>query len=195
MKHMILHRKDSLIITTIDIIDDIGIQGLSTREIAKRESISEATLFRHYKNKSDLLIAVLDYYSKFDQDLFHSTQLMNLNAKEAIRFYFATTVEYYENYPALTSIVQLFDVLRYDKDLSDKVIEILKKRFNYLRELIAQAKDKKELKEESVGDELADLIGGILLETTLRWRFSGRRFSLKKQTIATLDLVLKTYFI
>ena len=47
----ILHRKEQLILTAIEIIDEIGIQRLTTREIAKRQQISEATIFRHFKIK------------------------------------------------------------------------------------------------------------------------------------------------
>jgi AcrR family transcriptional regulator len=73
-----LHRKDRLILTTIDIIDELGIQSLSTREIAKREGVSEATLFRHFKSKNDLLAAVLEYYSKFDDDIYQTTGINKL---------------------------------------------------------------------------------------------------------------------
>jgi len=193
MKEIKLHRRDSLINTTIDILDDLGIQGLSTREIAKREGISEATLFRHYKNKNDLLVAVLDYFSKFDEDLFHSVKLMNLNSYAAIRFYIGSSVEYYENYPALTSIMQLLYAFRYEKDLTDKVNEILSNRYNFIKNLINEGKDKGEILDVSQSDKLTDLICGVVLEICLRWRCSGCKFSLKQQTIVTLDLVFNAY--
>ncbi|MDD4730008.1 MAG: NAD(+)--rifampin ADP-ribosyltransferase [Dysgonamonadaceae bacterium] len=56
-----LHRKERLIRTAIEIVDEIGIQGLTTKEIAKRQDVSEATLFRHFASKNELLKAVLDY--------------------------------------------------------------------------------------------------------------------------------------
>lgn len=193
MTEIKLHRRDSLINTAIDILDELGIQGLSTREIAKREGISEATLFRHYKNKNELLVAVLDYFSKFDKDLFDSVKLMNLNSYAAIRFYIGSSVEYYENYPALISIMQLLYALRYEKNLTDKVNEILYNRYNFIKDLINKGKDKGEISDSSQSDELTDLICGVVLELSLRWRCSGCSFSLKEQTIATLDLVFKVY--
>lgn len=121
MRESILHRKERLIITAIEVIDELGIQGLSTREIARRQDVSEATLFRHYKNKNELLLGVLDHFSKFDNEILQSAKLKNLSAEEAIVYFITSTVEYYENYPAITSIMQIFDVLRYDNELSDKV--------------------------------------------------------------------------
>ena len=107
MRESILHRKERLIITAIEVIDELGIQGLSTREIARRQDVSEATLFRHYKNKNELLLGVLDHFSKFDNEILQSAKLKNLSAEEAIVYFITSTVEYYENYPAITSIMQI----------------------------------------------------------------------------------------
>jgi AcrR family transcriptional regulator len=91
----LLHRKEYLVLTAIDIIDELGIQGLTTREIAKRQNVSEATIFRHYKNKNDLLLAVLDYYKQFDTDIFQSIQLTQIKPMDAIRYYVMEYAEYY----------------------------------------------------------------------------------------------------
>ncbi|QHQ61768.1 TetR family transcriptional regulator [Anaerocolumna sedimenticola] len=135
----IIHRKERLIITTIEIIDELGLQGLSTREIAGRQGVSEATIFRHYKSKNELLLAVLENFTEFDQDIFQSIKLKKLPPREAINFLIRSHVEYYENYPAITSILLNFDELRHEKVLEDKVNCIINNRTEYLRELFEEA--------------------------------------------------------
>jgi len=127
-------------------IDEIGIMNLSTREIAAREGVSEATLFRHYKNKNDLLMAVLDYFTQFDNDLYQTTMLKKLTPLDAIRFFINSLAEFYENYPAITVITQLMDTLRYEPDLEDKVKSIVFRRSQLLEKLIDDAKKRNELK-------------------------------------------------
>ncbi|HWQ42004.1 MAG TPA: helix-turn-helix domain-containing protein [Desulfosporosinus sp.] len=51
----------------IEVIDEQGLQGLTTREVAKKQDISESTIFKHYKSKNELILAVLDYFSQYDQ--------------------------------------------------------------------------------------------------------------------------------
>ncbi len=190
-----LHRKESLIITAIDIIDDMGIQGLSTREIAKREGVSEATLFRHYSNKKELLKAVLDYFCKFDYDIFQSARLMKLKPCDSIRFFVKLSVEYYENYPAITSIMQVFEAIRYDTELEDKIKEIMNNRIGFMKQLIEEAKEEGELSKSINSEDLADLISGLCREICLKWRINGRNFSLKERTMETLDMVLNSLFL
>jgi AcrR family transcriptional regulator len=185
----ILHRKDRLIISTIDLLDKLGIQGLSTREIAKLEEVSEATLFRHYKNKNDLLIAVLDYFSQFDADLFQTAKMKNLGPKEAILFLINSTVEYYENYPAITAITQLFDILRYEPDLTDKVNSIMNNYNAHIREFVLEAQNSGTLISADP-DSIVAMISGLCRENCLRWRLEGKCFLLKERTMSSLKILL-----
>ena len=188
-----LHRKDRLLITTVEIIDELGIQGLSTREIAKRQGVSEATLFRHYKSKNELLIAVLDYFSQFDGEIFNSTKLKSLKPTEAIYYFIGATAEYYENYPAITSIMQLMDVLRYEAELSDKVNEIYENRISIIKQLIIDAQLSGEIRSDTDSENLSVMISGFCREICLKWRLEDRKFSLKQRTLSALDIFLDLF--
>lgn len=189
----VLHRKEQLILTTIDIIDELGIQKLTTREIARRQEVSEATLFRHYKNKNELLIAVLDYFIQFDSDILQSTELNELKPTETLLYLITTIAEYYENYPAITSILQLFDVLRYEEELSDKIKTIQENRTSTLRQIIEAAKSNSEIPSDTDSEMMAMMISGFFREICLNWRLSNFNFSLRKQTRGTLEMLLKEF--
>ncbi len=174
-------------------MNELGIQGLSTREIARRQGVSEATLFRHYKSKNVLLIAVLDYYSQFDSDIARSTELKQISPKEAIEFWVNSYVEYYENYPAITSINQSYDVLASDAVLAVKIKEIFNFRRNMLRKLIDKAKQAGELKLEIESEGLTDIILGYINYNCLKWRLDGFNFSLRDSTMLNLKIVLDAF--
>lgn len=192
MGDSLLHRKDRLIITTIEIMEELGIQGLSTREIAKRQGVSEATIFRHYKNKNELIIAVLDYFSQFDNEIFQSTKLKGFHPLGAIQFLISLSVEYYENYPAITSIMQMLDVLRYQPELTDKVKQILYNRFHFIKQLVEEAQTAGEINKNLNSESVAYLITGACREICLRWRMEGMAFSLKETTLSTINVLLKS---
>ena len=190
MRNNILHRRDRLIITTIEAIDELGLQGLSTREIAKREGVSEATLFRHYKSKNDLLLAVLNYYAKFDEDIFKTTQFKKLEPIESIYYLMGTVAEYFENYPEITAIMQALDSLIYDPELSDRVKEIVERRNQIIKELVETAQLQGQISKELDSESLSVLIAGFFRELCLRWRISNMDFPLKERTILTLNIIL-----
>lgn len=189
----LLHRKESLILTTIDVINELGIQGLSTREIAKRQGVSEATLFRHYKSKSELLLAVLDYYSQFDSDIVKSIELKQLSPRAAIEFAVNSYVEYYENYPAITAITQLSDVLAYDEILSAKVKEIIIYRRTMVSKFIENAQIADEIKTSIGSEALADVFIGFIQFNILNWRLNKFNYSLKSTTMDGLKSLLDSF--
>lgn len=188
----LLHRKESLILTAIDIIDELGIQRLTTREIANRQNISEATMFRHYKNKNELLLAVLDYYVQFDTDIIASTRLSGLEPLDAIRYYVREYAQYYENYPAITSLTQIYDVLRYDKDLAGKVKEIQDSRNITLKDLIQAAQKAGEIRQDYDSMILTVMINGFFREICLNWRLDHDSFPLEDRIMKALEILLDT---
>src|ERR1700682_4204355 len=51
--------RQRLLDAATETLNRVGIQGATTREIARRAGVNEVTLFRHFKSKEQLLRAVL----------------------------------------------------------------------------------------------------------------------------------------
>lgn len=189
----LLNRKDRLVLTSIEIIDELGIQKLTTREIAKRQNISEATLFRHFKNKNELLIAVLDYFSQFDTDILQSTKVYELDPIRALNYFVVSYAEYYQNYPAITAIIHLLDVFRYEPDLTDKVKEIQTTRTTMIQQLVQNVQGAGEISKDADSEMIAVMISGFMKEICFNWRLNNYEFSLRERTLATLEILLETF--
>lgn len=188
-----LHRKDSLILTAIELLDELGVQGLSTRAIANRQSVSEATLFRHYKSKNDLLLAMIDEDSKYDGDIFSTVSINKMPPRNAITFFFNSIAEYYENYPAITAIQQAYDVLSYEPVLADRIKKAFNTRIDFLKSLIAEAQATGEIDSAVDSEKLSYVIWGSFTIICLSWRFSIYNFSLKKYVLTTLEMTLDAF--
>lgn len=193
MEKYALHRKDRLILTAVEVMDELGIQGLSTREIAKRQGVSEATLFRHYKTKSDLILAMLDHDSKYDSDIIASVRMKKLNLRESITYFINSFAEYYENYPAITVISQAYDVLACEPLLADKIKYSYSTRIGFLQELIKEAQDAGEINRSTDSEKLSYLIWGSFMTICLNWRFNKYNFSLKEYALSTLHMALDAF--
>lgn len=87
MGTMPFHRRGSLIHTAIEVINERGIQGLSVREVAKRQGISNASIFSHFKSKSELILSVLDHFTQYDSVVIQAIQLRELKSIDAIKYF------------------------------------------------------------------------------------------------------------
>lgn len=189
----VMYRKDSIISTTIDVIDEYGIKGLSTREVAKRQGISEATIFKHFITKNRLMLAVLDKFSMFDDEIYLTVKMKEMRPVEAILFLSNAYAEYYENYPQITAITEVYDSLNYEPELSERIKGIFSNRLYHIKSLISQAQNKGEIKPDVNTEDLAYVISGLFRSTCIKWRFSNRSFSLKEHTMRALKMVLDAF--
>lgn len=75
-----LDTSDRLLYAAINLIAEKGYKAVSTKEIAKKASVSEMTLYRHFGTKQSVLDAAIDrfYYSASMQELFEKNIVWNL---------------------------------------------------------------------------------------------------------------------
>lgn len=193
MEMSLLHRREGIIISTIETLNEVGLQNLSTKLIAKREGVSEGTLFRHFKNKTEIMLAVIDHYSQFDDAIIKTTINRDLSPLETIRYFVCSYAEYYENYPEITAVVQAYDSLMCDPELSDKVKNIITRRSEFLLKTIKRGQEDGTIKAEVNSEYLEDLIIGGTRDICLKWRMAKFNFSIKNRTLAMLDMLLDAF--
>lgn len=189
----LLHRKESIIISTIETLNEVGLQKLSTKLIAQREGVSEGTLFRHFKNKTEIMLAVIEHFSQFDNAIIETSINKKLNPIERIRYFVKAYAEYYENYPEITAVVQAYDSLMSDPELAVKVQIIIEKRTSFIVETIKEAQNANMIQRNIDSEILGDLILGGFKEICFKWRILGYTFSIKDKTLLMFDMISSAF--
>lgn len=195
MEMSLLHRRERIITSTIETMNEVGIQNLSTKLIAKREGVSEGTLFRHFKNKTEIMQAALERFSQFDDAIIQTCFIKNYSAIDSIKYFFKMYSEYYQSYPEITVIPQAYDSLLEDPNLSDLVKNIIAKRFNFIFEKIKEAEKSGILKAGADPELLTVLLFGGSNELCFRWRMDNYKFSIKTKNIEMVDTIVNSFFI
>lgn len=188
MKNFI-SRKDRIILSAIDIINELGIQGLSIKELATRQEVNESALYRHFKSKDEIINGVIEYFSQFDTAIYNSVIQKELNPKDKIIQYIKSYLEYYEGYPAITGILLSYVSLSYDPVIKTKMNEIFGYRLNNIISLIEESQNKNEAKLFSAR-ELAMILSGYCNKVILEWRMGGCKSTFKEEAIITIEKLL-----
>lgn len=77
--------KEAIAAAGLKLFSEKGYLGATTREIAKLAGVSEVTLFRHFSNKQNLFISVLQQYSFLPQLRELTKELQKRPLKEALK--------------------------------------------------------------------------------------------------------------
>lgn len=193
MDDLMAFRKETILLNTIDVVNESGFQALSTKEIAKRSGVSEATIFKYYPRKNHLINAVLEHYSQYDSDIFYAALNRSGSPREAIIFFIDSYATYYQNYQAITAVLQAYDTLRIIPGLESKVEEIVTGRLVVMKRLIERAKDAGELGKDVDSGRLAEVLISALRGICLKWRMSGFGFSFRDECLGTANMLLDAF--
>lgn len=187
-----IHRREKIILHAIDLIHENGICAVSTKEIAKRLGISEGTVFKCFPKKKDLLMAVLEQFCMYDEDIFHTAKKVQ-DPHKAIPFFIDCYMSYYENYPAITSVLHAYEALRGNLELEEKLKSIFFNRLQFIKTLIEGAQKEGFIRKDIDSEILADIIHSTCRGMCLKWRMQNLNSSLREKTMVRVNEILNAF--
>lgn len=186
-------RKDGIILTAIEIIDQLGVQGLTIREIASRQGISEAAIYRHFHNKLEILLETINFFCFYDTLLSGTIKSQNMTAREGIKFLVRSYSQYYENYPAISAVSFTQEAFLLEPEARQKMMDVVNKRSQFINELVIKGQKAGEITTRISSESLVDMIFGSMHFITLRWRAHNYGFPLTEHVLATISGLLEAY--
>lgn len=185
-----LKRKERLLISAIRLLDEGGLAGVTTREMARREGISEPAVYRHFNGKAEILMAILDQFSAFDSNLTDTVRENDMPPLAAIRHICRANAAYYSGYPEIANVLFSLDLWKYDAQVEKKYEEILLSRYNLMRSLVVACIQNGEFRPDIKADVLSEILANLLISATRQWRFLGMSYSLTERMEDMLDMIL-----
>ena len=187
-------RQEQIIEKSISLIAQKGIQGFTIKNLSKAIGFSEPAIYRHFKSKTSILLAILDNF-KFMADMLSDLMSeMELPASEKITFMFEKMVDLFSERPALVSVIFSEEIFKNEEVLKNKIIEILNKNEATIEAIILKGQKNKELRTDVNEKSLALMVMGSLRLMVKRWSLGGCKFDLRKEgkiLIASIKLILE----
>lgn len=190
MEYRFLHRKDSMLIAAIDILDKGGIQGLTSKEIAKAEGVTEAAVYKHYSGKREIVEAILERFSAFDEKICNTIWQLNMTESQGILFYSSTYAENYQWYPQIATVLFSFDVYRYDPELKKIMSQTMDNRRKFLEDFIISCRKENENSGVIPPAVLTNLVLGCICNSVYSWKLMGETYDLKDEILAGVRALL-----
>lgn len=111
MAESFVSRKDRIIASAIEIISESGLSALTTNNLASRENIAEETLYKYFGGVDDVLVEVVDFYSRFDKSIQSTIRSKESTYIQKIEDYLDAYATYYDNYYAISTLMLQYEEL------------------------------------------------------------------------------------
>lgn len=186
MAESFVSRKDRIIASAIEIISESGLSALTTSNLAARENIEEETLYKYFGGADDVLLEVVDFYSRFDKSIQSTIRSKEGTYIQKIKNYLDAYATYYDNYYAISTLMLQYEELLHNMYTRDKIAECITDRLRYIEELFQGAIDSHEITDSFSAWELANNVTGIIMAHTLSRRIVYHKKSFKTELMENI---------
>lgn len=164
-------RQIEIIEVALELISEKGIQGLTIKNLSKKIGITEPAIYRHYDSKTDILIAILDSFSKNTEQIFKNELDNSSTAIDKIEHLFTKHFAAFAEKPSLVSVIFSEEIFRNEPVLVEKISEVIKRNDNMLISIITSGQENNELRTDISAQHLSTIVMGTLRLFVKKSRF------------------------
>ncbi|MDD2345182.1 MAG: TetR/AcrR family transcriptional regulator [Bacteroidales bacterium] len=190
MNTEITERQQEIINVSLNLIAEGGIQSLTMKNLAKKIGFAESAIYRHYENKIQILLAILDFFRQNTEHLFTNQINSNDNALIRIENLFQNHFNKFSDSPSLVSVIFSEEIFRNEIELTEKVKEIMSKNIISVQTIIESGQKNGEIRNDIDASHLSVMIMGSLRMFVKQWHMSDYKFNITEKGSAYIKSIV-----
>jgi AcrR family transcriptional regulator len=184
-------RRAEIISATVAILAEQGLHAWKTAELARRVGVSEPTLFRHFKDKEEILTAAIQQETRLLRERVAGYEGAG-TAWERAQGLVLSVLDFLVETGGGPLVIVTGQLIRISPAIRRDVVKTMQQLRGRLTALFREALD--EAADPAAPDPavLADLAIAVIQSTGLRWIMSDRQFPLLATAEAMLGVVRRS---
>lgn len=181
-------RREQIAEAALTIVVEQGLGAVTVRRVAEAVGISAAALYRHYKNKGDILAAVLEEHHEMALANLRQAEAQGTTPMEVLELIYKTMMKMVVKYRALP-VIFLSDVLWFEEprlsELKLRHHKIVRERF---LEILKQGQAQRQIRSDIRPEELFVHFLGLIAMPALICARDVQDVDMPRQIIANWEL-------
>lgn len=149
-----------------------GIKGLTTKNLALEMEFSESALYRHFKNKEDIIVLLLDYLGNNIKERFDIISKKNSNSVEKLKKLFNSQFLFFSQNPHFVVAVLSEGLFDESEKINQSVMKIINYKMQLITFIIEEGKQNNEIKTDIQTKDIVHILIGTFRMMMLQWKFS-----------------------
>ena len=170
-------RQQEIVAAALDIISERGLEALTVKNIAARVGFSDAAVYRHFKNKAQILSTLIDLFASSSALLLEEINACDCKDLDKIKLFFLDRCRVFAADRVLATVMFAENLFQNDPRLAAKIHEVLGSHRQLLLKTIRSAQRQKAIR-ALPAEHLFTMVMGSLRLLVLQWRVSGYGFDL-----------------
>jgi len=187
---MYTERQLEIIHTGIKLIAEKGLQGLTIKNLSNAIGISEPAIYRHYKNKKEILVNIIDFFSGSTESSITEIAQSDLSSFDKLRRAFEFQFSRLQKNPALISVISSEEIYHGEDYLKEKIRDITLLVAEKLEGIVKEGQTKKEIRDDVPSSQITIMIMGAMRMMMVKWQLFEQKINLVEEGSKILENVL-----
>jgi AcrR family transcriptional regulator len=185
-------RREEIIMASLTLIANQGVKSMTLERISKMVGIVPSAIYRHFKNKSEILEAVLVMIGERMKNNAIEVNKENNDSLEAIRKLLMRQVQLIMEFSAIPQILFSEEVYRENQELKAKLHKMIASFLNALTEIVERGQREGRIRTDMESRRIAIMFLGLFQPSAFLYHLSDGSFDIVKQVDITWKMFSKT---
>lgn len=194
MSSEITNRQLEIIQAAGKILTTSGVGGLTIKNLALEMHFSESAIYRHFKSKEDIIVALLDFLAQDMDDRYSKIITPDLSSTEKFSVMFKNQFTFFKDNPHFVVAVFSDGLMEESARINQAILNIMQVKMKHLRPIILEGQLSGEFTSVITTEELMQIVMGTFRLQMFKWRlthFQADILSQGKHMIHSLLTLLK----
>lgn len=183
-------RQQEIIESAGKLLMEKGIKGLTTKNLAQEMEFSESALYRHFKNKEDIILLLIRFLSENINLRFETILKAENNAEEKFLALFLSQFQFFKKNPHFIVIVLSDGLMDNSEDIKKSIKKLIETNFAALKKIMTNGQESKLFNQEMEADSLVHFAMGTFRLQMLQWKLSNFNFDIEVKGMKTMTDLL-----
>ncbi len=177
-------RREQIVQATLKIIAQKGVSSLTTSALAREVGISEANLYRHFRNKDEIYMATVSQVQDMISKNLEIAMALRSNPLEALKRFFSLQIELMEENNGIPRLM-FSEELHVHTPMREKILETMYGVSEKLAGLIKDGQGSGSIRKDIDALTTVLMFVATIQGLAFRWSLGGFSFSLATEGMKT----------
>lgn len=182
-------RRHDIIQAAMEILQTEGVDKLTTRSLSKAVGIAQPTLFLHFGNKNQVLLALIDHIQESLQEGLQGQDLEQFTPAERLRRVIRFHLQFIQKKPGIPRLLFSEEIQSGSMEVRERLHGLVGFFLEFLTRQVQEGQERGELRTDLDPQGCACLLIASVQGLAFRWILSEYRFVLEEQA----DLMVTTF--
>jgi TetR/AcrR family transcriptional regulator, fatty acid metabolism regulator protein len=184
-------RQQEIIESAGKLLMEKGIKGLTTKNLAQEMAFSESALYRHFKNKEDIIVLLLDYLESNIKERLNIISKKDSTSQEKLKQLFSSQFYFFSNNPHFVVAILSEGLFDESEKINQSIMKIINYKIELITKIIEVGKENNEFTNSIETQEIVHIIMGSFRMMMLKWKFSKFEIDLINQGNKIMNITIK----